>query len=110
MPHNYQDYDVVQVAFPRHCRVLARLKAEALRYTGRANAGPHIYELLVDRDAHVYGTAEGNGKGIWFPASSQVIVAVRDQNQEPPAVIGESDADLIEKQAESFAATFDDDE
>jgi hypothetical protein len=116
MPHNYQDYEVVQVAFPRNSPVLARLKEEAKRYTGRANAGPHIFELLVDRDAHLYGSAEGEGRGIWFPPSyqPQVIATVPPEEQlhvePPPTVIEESDTDLIDKQAASMAAAFADDD
>lgn len=114
MPHNYEDFEVVQVAFPRHSPVLARLKEEARRYKGRANAGPHIFALLVDRDAHIYGSAEGGGKGIWFPPSYQIIPTVHAvpprEGAPPPAVIEESDTDEIAKQATSMAAAFADDD
>jgi hypothetical protein len=117
MPHNYEQSEVIQVAFPRNSPVLARLKEEAKRYTGRANAGPHIFSLLVDRDAHIYGSAEGEGKGIWFPPSYQtrlVTTAPSETPHEtadpPPVAIEESDTDLIDKQAASMAAAFADDD
>src|SRR6516164_7596966 len=98
MPHNYEQFEVIQVAFPRNSPVLARLKEEAKRYTGRANAGPHIFELLVDRDAHIYGSAEGVGKGIWFPPSYQIQIVTtapseareNDPSKEKPTIIEES--------------------
>ena len=117
MPHNYEQFEVIQVAFPRNSPVLARLKEEAKRYTGRANAGPHIFELLVDRDAHIYGTAEGEGKGIWFPPSYQVrLVTTTVPAEAPreatltPAALEESDTDEISKQAASMATAFADDD
>ncbi len=116
MPHNYEQFEVVQVAFPRNSPVLARLKEEAKRYTGRANAGPHIFELLVDRDAHIYGSAEGGGKGVWFPPSYQIVTTapseVRENvpSKEKQTIIEESNTDLIEQQAASMAATFADDD
>jgi hypothetical protein len=116
MPHNYEQFEVIQVAFPRNSPVLARLKEEAKRYTGRANAGPHIFELLVDRDAHIYGEAEGQGKGIWFPPNYQVVVQVsqtRVQDEvhvEQTDVVEEADATDIDLQAASMAAAFRDDD
>lgn len=114
MPHNYEDFEVVQVAFPRNSPVLARLKEEARRYKGRANAGPHIFELLVDRDAHIYGSAEGAGKGIWFPPSYQIVTTVPSEapSEAAPsqAIIEESNTDEISKQAASMAAAFADDD
>jgi hypothetical protein len=109
MPYNYEDFEVIQVAFPRHSPVLARLKEEAARYRGKPIAGPHIFELLVDRDAHIYGSAEGQGKGIWFPPSYQMFVQgpsnAVPRVAEPSDLVGVSVAD-IESQAESMAAAF----
>jgi hypothetical protein len=115
MPYNYDSVEVIQVAFPRNSPVLARLKREAARYKGKPVVGPHIFELLADRDAHIYGTAEGEGKGIWFPPSYQVAVTEAPTPKvEPPAretnVIEESTLTDIDRQAESFAAAFGDDE
>jgi hypothetical protein len=114
MPYDYEQFEVVQVAFPRNSPVLARLKEEAARYKGKPVAGPHIFELLVDRDAHLYGTAEGTGKGIWFPPSYQTVQVVPNlapqQQVEPTDVVAESNVDDIDNQAASMAAAFADDD
>lgn len=111
MPHNYEDFEVVQVAFPRNSPVLARLKEEAKRYTGRGNAGPHILELLVDRDTHIYGTSEGDGKGIWFPPSYRVkFVSNEHVSQIIPEIVEESSVDVINEQAAKMAASFAEDD
>ncbi len=115
MPYNYDEFEVVQVAFPRNSAVLARLKEEARRYKGKPVAGPHILELLVDRDAHIYGKAEGEGKGIWFPPSYQTVVqagpsAFPESHAEQTDVIEESSAKDIDSQAASMAAAFADDD
>jgi hypothetical protein len=115
MPYNYDEFEVVQVAFPRNSLVLARLKEEAARYKGKPVAGPHILELLVDRDAHVYGEAEGQGKGIWFPSSYQIHVTSEapqpvTEKVQPADVVSESPAADIDSQAASMAGAFADDD
>lgn len=115
MPYNYDEFEVIQVAFPRNSPILARLKEEAARYKGKPVAGPHIFELLADRDAHIYGTAEGQGKGIWFPPSYQVVqvaqTPVQDEIRvEQTDIVEEADATDIELQAASMAAAFSDDD
>jgi len=116
MPYNYDEFEVIQVAFPRNSPILTRLKEEAARYKGKAVAGPHIFELLADRDAHIYGSAEGQGKGIWFPPSYQVIVQVAqtpvlgETRVEQTDVVEEADATDIDLQAASMAAAFGDDD
>jgi hypothetical protein len=113
MPYNYDEHEVVQVAFPRNSPVLARLKEEALRYKGKSVVGPHILELLVDRDAHLYGTAEGQGKGIWFPASYQVVTSAPQPVTEvaqAAEIVAESKTDEIDDQAAAMAASFTDDD
>jgi hypothetical protein len=114
MPYNYDEFEVIQVAFPRHSPVLARLKEEAARYKGKPVTGPHIFELLADRDAHIYGTAEGEGKGIWFPPSYQVQIVNETippvTKAEPADVVVESNVDDIDSQAASMAAAFADDD
>src|SRR5215469_15127214 len=116
MPYDYDQFEVIQVAFPRNSPVLSRLKREAARYKGKPVAGPHIFELLVDRDAHLYGSAEGQGKGIWFPPSYQVVERIAQtpvQNEvrvEQTDVVEEADATDVESLAASMAAAFRDDD
>lgn len=118
MPYNYKDFEVVQVAFPRESSVLAHLREEAVRYKGRVVVGPHILELLTDRDSHLYGTAEGQGKGIWFPSSYQVVSAPTPDKPDEKTVIRVEQAVIVEEfnsedidvQAALLAAAFSDDD
>lgn len=119
MPRNSQAFVYVQVPFPKNSSVLEHLKKEAKRYKNSKKTppiGPHIAELLEDRDAHIYETAEGDGKGIWFPPRylAQNVVQVTH----PPAhtdddsleVITADEIATVQDNASAFVSSLDDDD
>ncbi|GCE49873.1 hypothetical protein EI42_05892 [Thermosporothrix hazakensis] len=105
MPRNTEEFEYVQVPFPKGSAVVQHLREEARRYSGRAFVGPHIALLLIDRDAHLYGSAEGQGRGIWFPPA--YLARLPPVAEEPPlqdveAPVKMSEAEVVQAQARAM--------
>lgn len=106
MPYDLKRFVLVQVPLPVDSQLVAHLKAEATRYSGHPHLGPHIAALLTDRDAHIYGTAEGAGKGIWFPPAYGVHVPAskRDEPATLSEEVSENTIESIADQARAMAS------